>query len=215
MRIHKEGYQILRNFLFFLLVINLLSFIVFEANTQIKILLITVFFYGLILQFFRDPKRTPNISENSVISPSDGRVVAIKEIVENEYFNDKRIQISIFMSPLNVHVNWYPITGEVKYAKYHPGNYLIAFHPKSSEKNEHTSIVLSNSKTEVMYRQIAGYLARRIVFYPRVGEFVHQCDNSGFIKFGSRLDIILPKSAKVRVRLKQKVKGAKTILAEV
>jgi len=215
MRIHKEGYQILRNFLLILLVINLLSFIVFEANIQIKILLLTLLFYTLVLQFFRDPKRTPNLSENSVISPSDGRVVAIKEIFENEYFNDKRIQISIFMSPLNVHVNWYPISGEVKYMKYHPGNYLIAFHPKSSEKNEHTSIVLSNSKIEVMYRQIAGYIARRIVFYPKVGESVYQCDNSGFIKFGSRLDIILPKSAKVKVRLRQKVKGAKTILAEV
>ena len=176
---------------------------------------ITIIFYGLILQFFRYPKRQFKFVNDSVVSPSDGRIIAIKEIFEDEYFNDKRIQISVFMSPLNVHVNWYPISGEVKYAQYHPGNYLIAFHPKSSEKNEHTSIVLCNNNIELMYRQIAGYIARRIVYYPKVGQYVNQCDNSGFIKFGSRLDIILPKSIKVKVKLNQKVRGGKTILAHI
>lgn len=168
----------------------------------------------LILQFFRNPKRNFPQNENQVLSPVDGKVVVIEEVFEKEYFKDKRLQISVFMSPLNVHVTRYPLAGEVTYSKYHPGKYLVAWHPKSSEENERTTVVVrSTSFGEVMHRQIAGAMARRIVNYAEEGQSVDQAADSGFIKFGSRVDIFLPLGTPVGVSIDQKVKGGITVLA--
>ena len=162
----------------------------------------------LILQFFRNPKRKFNLNPEKVLSPVDGKIVAIEEVIENEYFNDKRLQISIFMSPINVHVTRYPIGGKVLYSKYHPGKYLVAWHPKSSEKNERTTIVINNKNIgKILYRQIAGLLARRIINYAKVEENVIQGEDAGFIKFGSRVDLFLPLNAKINVKINQNVKG--------
>jgi phosphatidylserine decarboxylase len=168
-----------------------------------------------VLQFFRNPKRTYIGGENCIIAPADGKVVVIEEVVENEYFKDKRRQISIFMSPLNVHVTRYPIGGEVLFSKYHPGKYLVAWHPKSSEENERTTIVVKNPfMGEILYRQIAGAVARRIVNYAKVGENVQQGTDAGFIKFGSRIDIFVPLDFKIEVTLNQITKGGETIIAK-
>ena len=176
-------------------------------------ILIFVFFI-LILQFFRDPKRNTNLDDDHVIAPADGKVVVIEEVFENEYFKGKKRQISIFMSPLNVHVTRYPISGLVKYSKYHPGKYLVAWHPKSSVDNERTTIVVENpSIGEILYRQIAGAVARRIVNYAEEGQQVIQGEDAGFIKFGSRIDIFVPLDMKIRVELDQKTKGGETIIA--
>ena len=180
------------------------------------ILLVSVVIYGLVLQFFRNPRRFTNAEAHHVIAPADGKIVAIEEIDEQEYFKGKRLQISIFMSPVNVHVNRYPITGKVTYAKYHPGAYLVAWHPKSSLLNERTSVVVQNAEgTEVMYKQIAGALARRIVMYAKPGMAVQQGTDSGFIKFGSRVDVILPLDANVHVKIGDKTRGGEQILAEL
>jgi len=169
----------------------------------------------LVLQFFRNPKRTFIGDNNCIIAPADGKVVVIEEVIENEYFKDKRRQISIFMSPLNVHVTRYPIDGEVMFSKYHPGKYLVAWHPKSSEENERTTIVVKNpSMGEILYRQIAGAVARRIVNYAKVGENVTQGSDAGFIKFGSRIDIFVPLDFKIEVTLNQITKGGETIIAK-
>ncbi|MOA14339.1 phosphatidylserine decarboxylase [compost metagenome] len=169
-----------------------------------------------ILQFFRDPSIVINQGENLVLSPADGKVVVIEEVEENEYSKDKRIQVSVFMSPVNVHVNRNPVAGTVKYAKYHPGLYLVAWHPKSSTENERTTIVIENKpKVEVLFRQIAGALARRIVFYVKEGDKVEQGGEMGFIKFGSRVDVFLPVGTKINVELNQVVKGGRTVLAEL
>jgi phosphatidylserine decarboxylase len=148
-----------------------------------------------------------------VIAPADGKVVVIEEVEEPEYFKDKRRQVSIFMSPVNVHVNRNPIAGIVKYAKYHPGKYLVAWHPKSSTENERTTVVIANSKAEVLFRQVAGALAKRIVYYVKEGEMVEQGSEMGFIKFGSRIDLYLPLSAKIEVQLQQKTRGGETVVA--
>lgn len=170
----------------------------------------------LILQFFRNPKRNTQINDNYIIAPADGKVVVIEEVVENEYFKDKRRQISIFMSPLNVHVTRYPIGGKIKFSKYHPGKYLVAWHPKASLENERTTIVVDNTSIgEILYRQIAGALARRIVNYARVGQTVVQGTDAGFIKFGSRIDIFVPLDMKIEVSLDQITKGGETIIAKV
>jgi phosphatidylserine decarboxylase len=169
----------------------------------------------LILQFFRNPKRTFLTSENQVLSPVDGKVVVIEEVFEKEYFNEKVLQISVFMSPLNVHVTRYPVAGSVVYNKYHPGKFLVAWHPKSSEENERTSVVVQSKEFgDVLHRQIAGALAKRIVNYAKEGTTVNQADDSGFIKFGSRVDVFLPLNTKVNVSLNEIVKGGITILAE-
>jgi len=171
-------------------------------------------FYILILQFFRNPKRTTNINDSTIVAPVDGKVVVIEEVFEKEYFKDQRIQISIFMSPLNVHVTRYPISGKVKFSKYHPGKYLVAWHPKASEENERTTIVVENKKFgEVLYRQIAGALAKRIVNYAKPSMEVLQGSDAGFIKFGSRVDIFLPLNTKINVNLNDKVKGGEQIIA--
>ena len=166
----------------------------------------------IIIQFFRNPSRSANTGDD-VLCPADGKIVAIEEVEETEYFHDKRIQISIFMSPLNVHINWLPMGGIVKYVKYHPGRYLVAWHPKSSTENEHTTIVVENENGAVLLRQIAGALARRICYYLNEGDQVHQGDEMGFIKFGSRVDVLLPPDSDIKVGIGDKVKGTQTVLA--
>ncbi len=168
----------------------------------------------LVLQFFRNPTRRTNKNFNEILSPVDGKVVVIEEVMENEYFKDKRRQVSVFMSPINVHVTRYPASGSIKYSKYHPGKYLVAWHPKSSEENERTTVVVRTPKFgDILFRQVAGALARRIVNYAEEGESVQQGDDSGFIKFGSRVDLFLPLDCEINVSLNQKVKGAQTCIA--
>lgn len=170
----------------------------------------------LVLQFFRNPKRIADVSDDHILAPVDGKVVVIEEVFEPEYFKDKRLQVSIFMSPINVHVTRYPVNGRVKYSKYHPGKYLVAWHPKASTENERTTVVVENRVFgEIMYRQIAGALAKRIVNYAKEGMQVVQGDDAGFIKFGSRVDIYLPLGTKVDVALQQKAVGGKTVIARI
>lgn len=215
MLFHREGYKIILVTMLILAGINLaMQSWLGEENLVAKIILIiSLIFFILILQFFRNPARNTVMNENHVIAPADGTVVVIEEVEEPEYFKDKRKQISIFMSPLNVHVNRNPISGIVKYAKYHPGKYLVAWHPKSSTENERTTVVIAGSKTEVLFRQIAGALAKRIVYYVKEGQEVKQGAEMGFIKFGSRIDIYLPLSATVNVNLQQKTRGGETVIA--
>lgn len=213
--IHKEGYKILGGLFVSLLAVNIVvRNITDDYNLIFAITAVTVFVFLFTAYFFRNPKRYIVAEDDIVLSPCDGKVVAIEEVYEPEYFQDKRLQVSIFMSPTNVHVNWTPISGEVKYSKYHPGKYLVAWHPKSSEKNERTSIVIEDEDgVEVLVRQIAGALARRIVNYCEEGKEMEQGNQLGFIKFGSRIDLFLPVDTKVEVDLKQKVKGGKTVIA--
>ena len=211
-KFHKEGYKII----FFSLLFFILSNYLIQSPDWLSslYLLISSIFIILILQFFRNPSRKVTASENEIVAPADGKVVVIEEVEETEYFKDKRIQVSIFMSPINVHVNRYPISGIVKYAKYHPGKYLVAWHPKSSIENERTSIVVENKKFSILFRQIAGALARRIVMYSKTNEEVVKGDDFGFIKFGSRVDIFLPVGTDIKVKLNQKVKGNQSIIAK-
>lgn len=212
---HKEGFKIIIITFFITSSFSILSeyFIenkIFEKTIQIT----SLFFLLLILQFFRNPKRKTVFNKNHIIAPADGKIVLIQEVFEEEYFNDKRLQISIFMSPLNVHVTRYPISGKVICSKYHPGKYLVAWHPKSSRKNERTTIVLKNNTTgEILYRQIAGAVARRIINYAKKGMDVKQGEDAGFIKFGSRIDLFLPTKTKVNVIIDQKVKGGIDLIA--
>lgn len=180
----------------------------------IWILLVLLFLW--IVKFFRYPKRVISPDETRVICPADGKIVAIEEVHEPEYFNSKRIQVSVFMSPNNVHVNWAPISGVIKFMKYHPGKYLVAWHPKSSTDNERTSVVIENHEgVEVLVRQIAGALARRIVCYAREGNNIRQGDEFGFIKFGSRVDLYLPVDADIKVNIGEKVSGKTTVIAHL
>lgn len=214
---HKEGAKII----FVSVIITVLLFLVIDYTVSIEwlrvtLLLIVLGFLVLVLQFFRNPKRNTPINPNHIISSVDGKVVVIEEVFENEYFNDKVRMISVFMSPLNVHVTRYPISGKVVYSKYHPGKYLVAWHPKASEENERTTVVVENETFgKVMYRQIAGALAKRIVNYAKEGGVAKQGADAGFIKFGSRVDIYLPLKAEVKVTLGQKVKGGVDVIAEI
>ena len=213
---HKEGQKII--FISLILVGGLFLLIDFiEIPWLIKTLQIGLLvFFILILQFFRNPKRHTQHNDTHVISPVDGKVVVIEEVEEPEYFKDKRLQVSIFMSPINVHVTRYPVGGKVVFSKYHPGKYLVAWHPKSSEENERTTVVVENQKIgKVLYRQIAGALARRIVNYAKKDMNVVQGNDAGFIKFGSRVDLFLPLESKLKINLDQKVKGGETIIAEL
>ena len=216
MEMHKEGNATFR--LYFILTILLNSIIWYTNGTSTlfwSILIISLLFLVPLLIFFRNPtRRVATLDNNLIYSPCDGKVVTIEEVEENEYFKEKRIQVSIFMSPLNVHVNRNPIAGEVKYSKYHPGKYLVAWHPKSSTENERTTIVLKNGKNEVLFRQIAGALARRIVNYLKAGDQVEQGADMGFIKFGSRVDLYLPLDAKINVKMGDIAKGNETIIAK-
>ncbi|MDT0555966.1 phosphatidylserine decarboxylase family protein [Patiriisocius hiemis] len=212
---HREGYKIIAITLILCiglsiaidqLIINTIARAILFAGVVILLI--------LILQFFRNPKRKFINSSSQVLSPVDGKVVVIEEVFEKEYFKDKRLQVSVFMSPLNVHVTRYPVGGKVTYSKYHPGKYLVAWHPKSSEENERTTVVVkSESFGEVLHRQIAGALARRIVNYAVKDQEVDQASDSGFIKFGSRVDIFLPIGTKIDVQLNQVVKGGITVIA--
>lgn len=214
---HKEGYRIIVITALLLVAVNVISYL--SINTywiQFAILVISIILFLLIIQFFRNPKRLTQHNETHVVSPVDGKVVVIEEVFEKEYFNDKRLQISIFMSPINVHVTRHPIGGIVKYSKYHPGRFLVAWHPKSSEENERTTVVVENSRAgEVLYRQVAGALAKRIVNYAEEGQEVQQGSDSGFIKFGSRVDVFLPLGTKINVQLKDKVKGGISVIANI
>ena len=214
---HKEGAKII----FVSVIITVLLFLLVDYTVNIEwlrvtLLLIVLGFLVLVLQFFRNPKSNTTINPNHIISSVDGKVVVIEEVFENEYFNDKVRMVSVFMSPLNVHVTRYPISGKVVYSKYHPGKYLVAWHPKASEENERTTVVVENETFgKVMYRQIAGALAKRIVNYAKEGGVAKQGADAGFIKFGSRVDIYLPLKAEVKVTLGQKVKGGVDVIAEI
>lgn len=212
---HKEGFKIIIIATFIVgLGIIVIDYLV-ELIWLNKLLSIVLFgFYVLILQFFRNPKRQTIINDAHIIAPVDGKVVVIEEVFEKEYFKEKRIQVSIFMSPVNVHVTRYPIGGEVVFSKYHPGKYLVAWHPKASEDNERTTVVIANKTSgEILYRQIAGALARRIVNYAEPQMQVIQGSDAGFIKFGSRVDVFLPLNAVIKVNLNDKVKGGEQIIA--
>lgn len=216
MKFHKEGIPSLIITLIVITIINFLTFYFFNTYPIIVWLgyLLSAFLLITILQFFRSPKREIIINENHIIAPADGKVVVIEQVTETEYFKDNRLQISIFMSPTNVHINRYPVSGIVKYSKYHPGLFLVAWHPKSSTENERTTIVVEHKNgQQVLFRQIAGALARRIVNYAKEGDIAVQGDEFGFIKFGSRVDLLLPLNVKVNVNLDQKVFGRQTIIA--
>lgn len=212
---HKEGAPSILIGTVFTAIVLLLSDKFMDPNWIQKAVQIAAFvILIIILQFFRNPKRNYILNENQILSPVDGKVVVIEEVYEGEYFKEKRIQVSIFMSPINVHVTRYGLSGLVKFSKYHPGKFLVAWHPKASEENERTTIVIENKTFgEVLYRQIAGALARRIVNYAKVGTQVIQCEDAGFIKFGSRVDVFLPLGTPINVVLNQKAIGGKTIIA--
>ena len=212
---HREGQKIiLITFVLISLIVVLAQFYIELPWLRTGLQIAAIVFLVLILQFFRNPKRKVAKDFNDILAPVDGKVVIIEEVDEKEYFNDRRIQVSIFMSPINVHVTRYAASGVIKYSKYHPGKYLVAWHPKSSEKNERTTVVINTPKFgDILYRQIAGAVARRIVNYAEVGEHVQQGEDAGFIKFGSRVDLLLPLDSIVTVKLNQKVVGAKTCIA--
>ena len=212
---HKEGAQSILLGTVFTAVMLLLTDKFIDTNwIKMSIQIITFLLLIIILQFFRNPKRNYILDDNQILSPVDGKVVVIEEVYEGEYFKEKRIQVSIFMSPINVHVTRYPLSGLVKFSKYHPGKFLVAWHPKASEENERTTIVIENKAFgEILYRQIAGALARRIVNYAKEGTQVVQTEDAGFIKFGSRVDVFLPLGTPINVVLNQKAIGGKTIIA--
>ena len=216
MKIHKEGYPTLILVLIVLLLLNLAVFYFIDGYliADIFSVLASLFLFGFFLQFFRLPKRVSNSNENELVCPADGEIVVIEETTENEYFKDKRLQVSIFMSPFNVHANWYPISGNVKYVKYHPGKFLVAWHPKSSTLNERSTVVIESLKgTQILVRQIAGAVARRIVTYSKTDSVASKNQELGYIKFGSRVDVFLPVGTNINVKLKDKVVGNQTILA--
>jgi len=214
-RFHKEGYKIIVITFILAIVAILAAEKLIELNWVTKaiqvliiVLLITV------LQFFRNPKRLTSLNDDTIIAPVDGKVVVIEEVEEPEYFKDKRLQVSIFMSPINVHVTRYAMSGIIKYSKYHPGKYLVAWHPKASTENERTTVVINNkSFGDVLYRQIAGALAKRIVNYAKEGDKAIQGADAGFIKFGSRVDLYLPLGTELAVNLGDKVKGGTQVIA--
>ncbi len=213
---HKEGHKII----FGSLVVIVAAFLLIDEFVQLRWLELTLqlgflILFILILQFFRNPKRKTNVNDQEALAPVDGKVVVIEEVEENEYFNDRRRQVSIFMSPINVHVTRYPIGGKVKVSKYHPGKYLVAWHPKASEENERTTVVVENEVFgPVLYRQIAGAMAKRIINYAKEGDTVRQGSDSGFIRFGSRVDLFLPLDYKINVSLNQRVRGGETVIAQ-
>ena len=213
---HKEGTPSILLGTTFTAVVLLLSDYLISTNwIKMTLQIATLVFLIIILQFFRNPKRTVILNENQILAPVDGKVVVIEEVYEGEYFKDKRLQISIFMSPINVHVTRYGLSGIVKFSKYHPGKFLVAWHPKASEENERTTVVINNRVYgEILYRQIAGALARRIVNYAQEGMRVVQGKDAGFIKFGSRVDIYLPLGTEINVKLGDKAIGNKTVISK-
>lgn len=215
-KIHKEGYPVIVLVLFLLLTIVLVLNIIFPDHTiyHYTLYIIGIVFYFFVVRFFRDPIREIVPDKNKIISGADGKVVVIEEVEEKEFFKGKRKQVSVFMSPTDIHVNWFPVSGKIKYFKHNPGFYFIASKPKSSEENERTSVVVeTEDKKEIMFRQIAGTVARRIVCYAKEGKYVEQGEELGIIKFGSRFDLFLPLDAKIDVKLGQKVTGCETVIA--
>ena len=213
-RFHKEGNAIIGITLTLLFALNYITHLITVKEWIIHLILGTsIILLILILQFFRNPKRPLTLDCNKIYAPADGKIVVIEEVEEPEFFKDKRKQISIFMSPINVHVNRYPISGTVKYAKYHPGKYLVAWHPKASTKNERTSVVVENKNATVLFRQIAGALAKRIVMYCKEGDEAIQGEDFGFIKFGSRVDLFLPLETNLDIKLNDIVKGGIQVIA--
>jgi phosphatidylserine decarboxylase len=217
MKVHKEGYKTIFITFALAVVLSLIALEIFEYTLWAWVAVaLFIGFTIFILSFFRVPVRVANGSDTLVSAPADGKVVIVEEVEEPEYFKGKRIQVSVFMSFFNVHVNWFPISGEVVHYKYHPGKYVAAFYPKSSEKNERTTIVIRNENgTEVLTRQIAGLFARRVVCYAQKGKKVKAGGPEGFIKFGSRADIFLPLDAKINVKVGDKVVGSESIIAEI
>lgn len=213
--LHKEGNVTISLSILVLGGLNALSFMFFPELAQTIVLIFSILFMVVVLQFFRNPKRNTIPNPNQIIAPADGKVVVIEDTEESEYFKGMRKQISIFMSPFNVHVNRNPVSGVVTFFKYHPGKYLMAWDPKSSTENERTTVVVkADNGTEVLFRQIAGFLARRIVWYVQEKQPVSQGKEFGFIKFGSRVDVYVPLNAKVTVNIGQKVSGGETVIAE-
>ena len=214
---HKEGFKIIINIFLLCSAIALLAeYRIDHFWIQKSVQILSVVILVLVLQFFRNPKRVTSLNEKQIISPVDGKVVIVEEVYEKEYFKDQRIQVSIFMSPLNVHVTRYAISGSVVFSKYHPGKYMVAWHPKSSELNERTTVVIENKSVgQILYRQIAGAVARRIVNYAKEGDQAVQGADAGFIKFGSRVDLFLPLGTKINVLKDQIVKGGVDCIAEV
>ena len=218
MSIHKEGYRIIILVFIVLAGVNIASHFLWPDGNILRWILLagSLLFFGFILYFFRIPSRKLDPDPLLIYAPADGKVVVIEETFEKEYFRDMRLQISIFMSPFNMHSNRYPISGKVSYVKYHPGKKIVAWSPKSSELNERSTVVVESvSGTEILIRQVAGAVARRIVTYSRNGEEVHQGDELGFIKFGSRVDIFLPDGTEVDVQMFQQVRANRTIIARV
>ena len=216
MTIHKEGTATISLIAIFVGVLNILNFsYLFPVSTICAwvVFIITVAFFLFIVSFFRMPVRVLTISDDAIVSPADGKVVVIEEVEPDEFYKEKRIQLSVFMSPANVHVNRLPIAGNIVYNKYHPGKFLVAWHPKSSTDNERWSVVVENSKGSILCKQIAGALARRICNYTTVGQSFQQCDEYGFIKFGSRVDLLLPLGTKIHAKIGDVVKGGVTVLA--
>ncbi len=212
---HKEGFKIISIVSFFILALSIFCKMLHPVAFAIFIP-IAIIIYVLVLQFFRNPTRNiPVFDDNIVYAPADGKVVVIEETQEDEYFKDKRIQVSIFMSPLNVHVNRNPVSGVVQYYKYHAGKFLVAWHPKSSTENERTTTVINNGKVDILLRQIAGAVAKRIINYVKVGDVVKQGEDMGFIRFGSRVDMFFPIGTKIDVNINDVVKGNKTIIAKL
>lgn len=216
MRIHREGYVTIFIVGMLMLVINLvLHYWVCDCFSYlyVPVGILTGGFWLFIVSFFRIPSRTHTIQENAIVAPADGKIVVIEEVQADEYFSDKRIQVSIFMSPLNVHVNRNPVSGEVVYSQYHPGKYLVAWHPKSSTENERHSVVYRKDGKEILVKQIAGALAKRICNYLKPGQQVNQTEEMGFIKFGSRVDLLLPLDAKIHCKIGDRPKGGVTVIA--
>ena len=216
MTIHREGYTSIAIGTIIFIVLNVISFYFLSPELPLlgwAVFVITLFLLLFLISFFRVPNRTLTINDGQIIAPADGKVVVIEEAVDDEYFKTKRLQVSIFMSPANVHVNRCPLSGQVVYNQYHKGKFLVAWHPKSSTENERHSVVIKNGNVEVLVKQIAGALAKRIVNYLEVGEEVEQNEEMGFIKFGSRVDLLLPVGTKVNVQLNQAVQGGVTVIA--
>lgn len=216
MKIHKEGYGIITRSFIIITIITLLT-LYFSKNSILDygVVVSAVILLFFICRFFRVPKREAVTDDNAVIASADGKVVIIKEVYEPEFLKERCIQVSIFMNVFNVHINWFPVKGVVEYYKYHPGRYLVAFHPKSSEKNERTSIAVNTGSKRILFRQIAGLLARRIVCYAVEGSEIKQCEQAGFIKFGSRIDLFLPLDSRIQVTRGQKVTGSRTVIARL
>lgn len=213
---HKEGHKIiLISFILTVISFLLIDNLITETDwLRTVLMLLTLVFLILILQFFRNPKRLTSKNDHHIVSPVDGKVVVIEEVYEKEYLKKQCIQLSVFMSPINVHVTRYPTSGDITFSKYHPGKYLVAWHPKASEENERTTVVVKNKIFgDVLFRQIAGALAKRIVNYAKEGESANQGEDSGFIKFGSRVDIYIPLDSKIKVKINDKVRGGESVLA--